>query len=63
MSKRWPNIFLPIDPDLVQNHSPHNLHYKVITFKSQVTATSIENLVDENTVTMIPKLPFGVFKM
>lgn len=44
--------------------TPHTAYIrKLVTFKSQVTATSLENLVDENTVTTIPKLLSGVFKM
>lgn len=44
--------------------TPHTAYIRnLVTFKSQVTATSLENLVDENTVTTIPKLLSGVFKM
>lgn len=66
----FPVVFLPIDPDQVQNHSPHNLHHKVSYI--QITTChrhSIRKplffLVDENTVTTIPKLLFfsGVSKI
>lgn len=57
-------VFLPIDPDQVQNHSPHNLHHKVSYIQITTCHRHIIRkplfffLVDENTVTTIPKLLF-----
>lgn len=62
--KQRPFAVSPIDP--IQNHSTHHGHYKVsyiqITSHRHVVRKSL-CLVDENTVTTIPKRLFGAGKI